>query len=76
MTNTSPLQRRCLRLTPSHLLLMCAIVGLMAGGAILWMLGFGPWAVVALSFLIACPFVVAWALMIEREGNRASRKSS
>ena len=74
MTNTSPTERRYLRLTHSHLLMMCAIVGLVAGSAILWMRGFGLWTVVALSFLIACPLVVAWILMIERQDNRTAGK--
>lgn len=48
----------------------------MASGAILWLFGFGLWTVIAFLFLIACPLVVAWVLLVERQENRAPRKRS
>jgi len=57
-----------------RLLWICPIIGLVAGATILWLFGIGHWTVVAFLFLIACPLVVAWVLVIERQENRASRK--
>lgn len=57
-----------------RLLWICPIIGLVAGATILWLFGIGLWTVVAFLFLIACPLVVAWVLVIERQQNRASRK--
>jgi len=74
MTKTSQTERGSFRLTRSHLLWICPIIGLMAGVAILWLFGIGLWTVVAFLFLIACPLVVAWVLVIDRQENRTSRK--
>lgn len=57
-----------------RLLWICPIIGLVAGATILWLFGIGLSTVVAFLFLIACPLVVAWVLVIERQQNRASRK--
>jgi hypothetical protein len=67
MTNTPRTERGSFPLARSHLLWICPTIGLMAGGAILWLFGIGLWTVVAFLFLIACPLVVAWVLVIERQ---------
>ena len=74
MTNTSRTEAGFFRLTRNRLLWVCPIMGLMAGAAILWLFGIGLWSMVAFLFLIGCPLVVAWLLMIERQENTASRK--
>jgi membrane protein implicated in regulation of membrane protease activity len=73
MTKSSRTERGLFRLTRSHLLWICPIIGLMAGVTILWLFGIGLWTVVAFLFLIVCPFVVAWVLLIERQETKASR---
>jgi membrane protein implicated in regulation of membrane protease activity len=76
LTNTPRTARGFFLLTRTHLLWICPIIGLMAGGAILWLFGIGLWTVIAFLFLIACPLVVAWVLLVERQENRAPRKRS
>jgi uncharacterized membrane protein len=74
MTNTSQTERGFFRLTRSHLLWTCPIIGLMAGVAILWPFGIGFWTMVAFLFLIACTLVVAWVLVTEQQEYRVPRK--
>jgi len=74
MTNKSRTERRFFGLTRSHLLWICPIIGLVAGATILWLFGFGLWTFVAFLFLMACPFAVAWVLMIERQEDKAASK--
>jgi hypothetical protein len=76
MTKSSRTERGFFHLTRNRLLWICPIIGLMAGVAILWLFGIGLWTVVASLFLIACPLVVAWILVIERQESRAPRKGS
>jgi hypothetical protein len=76
MTNTPRTARESFPLSRTHLLWICPIIGLTAGAAILWLFGIGFWPVVAFLFLIACPLVVAWVLIIGRQENRATRKQS
>lgn len=57
-----------------RLLWLCPIIGLIAGAAILWLFGFTLWTALAFAFLIACPLVVAWALVIDRQQNSIWRK--
>jgi hypothetical protein len=74
MTDTPRIERRFFRLTRSHLLWICPVIGLLAGGAVLWLFGIGLWTAVAFLFLIGCPSVVALVLVIERQDTRALRK--
>lgn len=76
MTNTPRTERGSFPLSRTHLLWICPIIGLMAGAAILWLFGVGLWTLVAFLFLIACPLVVVWALVIARQENRSLRKRS
>lgn len=57
-----------------RLLWICPTIGIIGGAGILWLFGFGIWTVVAFLFLIACPFVVVWALAIERRPNHSGNR--
>ena len=64
--------------TPSlgdRLLWLCPIIGLVAGVAILWLFGFGLWTGIAFVFLIGCPLLVAWVLVIGRRRGAPARRS-
>lgn len=76
MTNPSRNGRGRSRLTRNHLLRICPVIGLTAGGAILWLFGIGFWSVVAFLFLIACPLLVAWVLIVGRQDETVPRKHS
>jgi Flp pilus assembly protein TadB len=45
---------------------VCALVGTAAAVVILWVLGLTVWSAMALLFLIACPLVVVWILVLQR----------
>ncbi|HZA66035.1 MAG TPA: hypothetical protein VE592_03745 [Geminicoccaceae bacterium] len=45
---------------------LCVPIGIMAAIAILRLLGVSWWSAVAIAFLIACPVIVAWAVVVER----------
>ena len=49
----------------SRLLWICPFLGLFAGAAVLWIFGVTLWTALVLVFLVACPLVVAWVLVIE-----------
>lgn len=57
-----------------HLLWFCPLVGLVAGAVILWLYGFSLWAAIAIIFLVACPLIIVWVLMIERSQRPSSRR--
>jgi len=57
-----------------HLLWLCPTVGLVAGAALLWLLGLTLWTALAFVFLVACPAVVAWVLVSERRQNPTARR--
>lgn len=52
-----------------RLLWICPTISLIAGIVILWLFGFSLWTSIAFVFLIACPLIIAWVLMIERQQN-------
>ena len=49
-----------------HLVWLCMAVSIVAAVAILLLFGLSWWTLVALIFLIACPAIVAWALVVQR----------
>lgn len=73
MPNKSQTGRGFFYLTRCRLLWTCLIIGLMAGVVIYWLFGIGLWPATAFLFLIACPLVVAWILVIERQEKRKPR---
>ena len=56
------------------LLWLCPAIGLIAGAVILWAFGLTPWTAAAVIFLIACPVVVVWVLLIARQQTPNSRR--
>jgi len=54
------------RTLQDRLLWICPLVGITAAAAVLWLFGFTLWTALAFLFLIACPLVVVWILVIER----------
>ena len=49
-----------------RLLWLCPIVGLITGAVILGLFGFTLWTGLAFVFLITCPLVLVWVLVIDR----------
>lgn len=49
-----------------YLVWLCIAVSVVAAVAILLLFGLSLWTLLALIFLIACPAVVAWALVVQR----------
>ena len=58
-----------------RLLWLCPIVGLFAGAVILWQFGFTLWTGLASVFLIACPLVFVWVLVIDQRQNSVWSKN-
>ncbi len=66
--------------TPSspggRLLWLCPIIGLIARVVILWLFGFTLWTAAGFLLLVACPLIVVWALVTERQQNPIRRRKS
>lgn len=72
--NSGSPQGKTRRAWRGRLLWICPVLGLIAGGAVLWLFGTSLWTAVAFLFLIGCPLAVVWVLMIARQENRKPRK--
>ncbi len=57
-----------------RLLWLCPLVGLIAGTVILYLFSFTLWTAVSIVFLITCPLVGVWVLVIERRQNPNARR--
>lgn len=57
------------------LLWLCPFIGLAGGIGILWLFGLTLWTASAFIFLVACPLIVVWVLLIERRQNRLQEKN-
>lgn len=55
------------------LLRICAITGLIAGLAVIWIFGVSLWTVIVFILLIGCPAVVVWLLAIDRHAANRRR---
>jgi membrane protein implicated in regulation of membrane protease activity len=49
-----------------RLLWICGAIGVLAAATILLLFGISTWTAVAVLLLLACPAVVAWVLVVER----------
>lgn len=56
-----------------RLIWLCPAIGIVAGGVVLWLLGFSLWTAIVIVLLLACPAVIAWVLLIERQQNPGVR---
>jgi hypothetical protein len=72
-TPTSPCPEKSVALH-DRLLWLCPIVGVLAGAIILLLFGFTLWTALALVFLIACPAMIVWVVVIARRQPPTTRR--
>jgi Flp pilus assembly protein TadB len=62
-------QPRAERRRMPHLMRWCIFVGVVAAATILLLYGLSAWTLLAAALLIACPAVIGWVLIIERDAS-------
>ena len=54
---------------------VCPAVSLAAALTILLVFGLSLWSVIGIAIVIACPFVVAWVLVVDRQSTVPRERS-
>ena len=66
---TEPLPEKGATTLTDRILWLCPAIGLIAGAVVLWLFGLTLWTALGIMFLVACPLVVVWVLVIARRQN-------
>jgi hypothetical protein len=53
----------------AQLLWACAIVGLIAALAVIWIFGVNLWTSIVFILLIGCPAAIGWLLVIDQQST-------
>jgi len=66
---TGPLPGTGATTLTDRILWICPVIGLIAGAVVLWLFGLTLWTALGIMFLVACPLVVVWVMVIARRQN-------